>query len=636
MDLSKLTFLFPAAVILGLVLFTAYYLRARAPRLGTTEWIDRAVRRPRFRFEFTLHPMGKRDALPLAVLLVVFLVADFWGLGGFTNPQTFYQFSDIGTPAVLSLPQTEHVSKIMYYTGLYTGHYRLEFSADGEIWAEAPSADESRHPTAMPQTHADLFKWIYADMPEGGFDARYLRITAVSAPLELGELVLYDVWGDRIPMTADGRLALLFDETDVIPDAPSYMNSMYFDEIYHGRTAYETLRHIYPYETVHPPLGKTIIALGVELFGMTPFGWRVMGTLFGVLMLAALYVLLKNMFGKTSVAVCGTLLLGFDFMHFTQTRIATVDTYGVFFIILSYLFMYRFIAQEHSRQLRKAMRPLALSGLFFGLGAASKWIMLYAAMGLAALYILRLVTDYSYYYETSAKPGEYSRRLLATLGFSVLFFIVVPGIIYVLAYIPFGVGRGMSVRGGMLWDKGYYKLIYDVNAGMFNYHKNLVAEHPYSSTWAQWLVDARPILYYRDTSMGGGLKSAFAAFGNPIVWWGGLVAMLTMLYLAIFERDRRALVILIGYFAQLAPWLFITRVVFVYHYFPSVIFLILAICHTFDTVLERAYFHAKRWVYGYTAAAGVLFALFYPSISGLAVPETYTRYVLRWFNSWPL
>ena len=68
------------------------------------------------------------------------------------------------------------------------------------------------------------------------------------------------------------------------------MDSSYFDEIYHPRTALEHLNEIYPYEVSHPPLGKLIMGIGIRAFGMTPFGWRFMGTLLGVLMLPILYI----------------------------------------------------------------------------------------------------------------------------------------------------------------------------------------------------------------------------------------------------------------------------------------------------------------------------------------------------------
>ncbi|MBR2717342.1 MAG: glycosyltransferase family 39 protein, partial [Oscillospiraceae bacterium] len=51
----------------------------------------------------------------------------------------------------------------------------------------------------------------------------------------------------------------------------------------------------WPYEITHPPLGKAIISLGIRLFGMTPFGWRFMGALTGVLMVPLMYLLVKQL-----------------------------------------------------------------------------------------------------------------------------------------------------------------------------------------------------------------------------------------------------------------------------------------------------------------------------------------------------
>ena len=111
-----------------------------------------------------------------------------------------------------------------------------------------------------------------------------------------------------MPDQVDEGASALFDEQEMASTKATYMNSTYFDEIYHPRTALEHLNNVYPYEVSHPPLGKLIISIGIMIFGMVPFGWRFMGTLFGVLMVPVLYVFLKNLFGKTPVAVCGTCL----------------------------------------------------------------------------------------------------------------------------------------------------------------------------------------------------------------------------------------------------------------------------------------------------------------------------------------
>ncbi|NLB29014.1 MAG: phospholipid carrier-dependent glycosyltransferase [Clostridiales bacterium] len=634
--------------IFGILAFLAYYIHVVQPFRGTAEWIDRAVTRPRFRYSFKLYRMERRDVLPFVIILAVFTFISFFGLGDTDAPQSYHQFTKDERSVVLKLPGETTVSKMMAFTGLYTGSYTVWHSTDGADWTEIELEEEDAYP--LSQKYSELFKWREVDT-NGAFTASYIFIGATNSPLELGELAIYDERGELV--TATGAQAL-FDEQETVPEeGPTYLNGMYFDEIYHGRAAMETLRGIYPYETVHPPLGKTLIAVGVSTFGMTPFGWRFMGTLFGVGMLAALYVLLKNMFGKTFVAACGTLLFGFEFMRFVQTRIATVDTYPVFFIILSYLFMYRFLTTKADRPLRETIRSLGFSGLFFGIGVATKWIVVYAGVGLLVMYILKIITDYRYYY-APANSGGYTARVVKTLAFTSLTFIVVPAIIYVVSYIPFGLGKNMGSR--MLFDPEYYKMVWGVQINTFKYHSALVAEHPYSSWWYQWIVNQRPILYYLDY-LDGGARSAFAAFGNPVVWWGGLVAMLVMIFRSIFYRNARALVILIGYLAQLVPWMLISRIVFAYHYFPSTVFLVLGISHMFDTIYERAALpdnreylklkppdgiipgrrklHGKKVIIAFTAAAGVLFVLFYPVLTGVPASAEYLKNFVKWMPSWP-
>ena len=53
-----------------------------------------------------------------------------------------------------------------------------------------------------------------------------------------------------------------------------YPRDMYFDEVYHARTAFELLAQREPYEWTHPHLAKEIIALSILVFG----GDRVVGT----------------------------------------------------------------------------------------------------------------------------------------------------------------------------------------------------------------------------------------------------------------------------------------------------------------------------------------------------------------------
>jgi dolichyl-phosphate-mannose--protein O-mannosyl transferase len=193
----------------------------------------------------------------------------------------------------------------------------------------------------------------------------------------------------------EGQPDKLFDEQNLLEENPSYLTGMIFDEIYHARTAYEQINKLEMYEWTHPPLGKLIIAIGIKIFGMNPFGWRIMGNLFGIAMLPFMYFLGKKLFKKTEYAFITAFLMAADCMHFTQTRLATVDVFAVFFIIVMYYYMAKFIEVDvYKDGLKKTLLPLALCGIFFAIGVATKWICIYSAAGLAILFFREIYYRY--------------------------------------------------------------------------------------------------------------------------------------------------------------------------------------------------------------------------------------------------
>lgn len=640
-----LVYLFPIATLLALFAFFYWYWGTqRAPlakRLITPP--EEAPReQPRFTFAGRCHPLVRRDAIPILLITAVYAVTAFAHLGSLRAPQSAWDFGS-GESATFSLPEAVQVSQLWYYPNLGTGKYQVEISEDGVTWLtlwsrtetdEAGSeetvyywADSTGYGEsfAMTQNYNQLFKWneIVFENPQY---IRYLRITgqANKGLLELGEVALFDMAGNRVEVP--GSVSPLFDEQDMVPDKPTYYDEAYFDEIYHPRTAWEHIRGIAPYEISHPPLGKLIMGVGIRLFGMTPFGWRFMGTLFGVGMLPLLYVFLKNLFGRTSIATCGTILLAADFMHLTQTRLATIDTYAFFFILLMYWFMYRYLTLPAGTPFRKCALPLFLSGLFWGIGAASKWTVIYGCTGLVVLYFIGL------YQKVRDWPAEQPGRVkwvFQILGFSVLVFAVIPAAIYTLSYLPYAMAEGdTSLTGliGAMWENQKY---------MLSYHSGVTDSHPYSSRWYQWLFDIRPILYYMDNDVAG-YTTRFAAFVNPVVCWGGLLAVVSCAVQAVRRRCARALFIFIGYLAQLVPWFFIGRITFAYHYFPSVLFLVLALCYVFHTLAEREEMvNWKPAMFAVTGGAVGLYALFYPVLVGIQIPTWYSNNVLGWFPSWP-
>ena len=99
--------------------------------------------------------------------------------------------------------------------------------------------------------------------------------------------------------------------------------------------------------------------------------------------------------------------------------------------------------------------------------------------------------------------------------------------------------------------------------------------------------------------------------------------------------DGRGIFILIGYLSQFLPWVFIGRTTFEYHYFPSTVFLVLAVSYAMDGMIRRRPDAWRGPVYGLTAGAVGLYVLFYPVLIGLMTPTWYTSNILKWLPSWP-
>ncbi len=619
--MDKLIYVFPMALVAFIALIAADCLFCRKvepSRLGADDG----------------RSFMRRDSLSMILITVCYAIAAFINLGNTASPESFCRFGDSGEYALVEFDEPTDIGSISVYGGLHTGSYYLQFSVDGEDWTDV---------CTISQQYSELFKWRNVNVGGLGTDIKALRLIA-DGELWLGEIALYDLDGRLISKGVsfpEGCIPL-FDEQETIPEKESYLNSSYFDEIYHVRTAYEHMEGVKPYEISHPPLGKIILSIGISIFGLNPFGWRFMGTLVGVLMLPLLYLLLKRMFGGCAVPACVSFLMATDFMHFAQTRIATIDSYAVFFVLLMYLFMYIYLCSERGG--KKWMLPLGLSGLSFGLGAASKWTCIYAGAGLALIWLIDRIERYlgekkAAEAENKKKKAEKSDALAVywhETGINILFclgfFVAVPLLVYYASYYPYGKAAGMD-GAAMYFSREYLDIVLDNQKYMLSYHAGVDATHPYSSRWWQWMINARPILYYLDY-LPDDTKSTIGAFMNPLICWAGLGAMLSMIYPALFKGDRNARFILIGYLAQLVPWIFVKRITFAYHYFPSTVFLLLAIGYVFDFV-RRRHEGWRRLMISFSAVSLVLFAAYYPVLSGAKVGTYFADNILGWFESWP-
>ena len=348
--------------------------------------------------------MTKRDYIVLLVLLAVYSLVAFVNLGSLRSPNTVWT-AEPGTTVIVDLGDTRDVSEMRFFGSIAEGN--LEIYDESAFINGFFTPGETEPLETFVQENGDMYKWKELSVET---ETRYLILYVESGKISMNEIAILD--GDTLlPATVyepTGGAEKLLDEQKKVTLNDSYLNGMYFDEIYHARTAYEIVKNddLYLaegheaaaqngytiYEWTHPTLGKLLIAVGIRIFGMTPFGWRFSGTFFGVLILAVLYVFAKRIFRRTDYALVTAGLFAADCMHFAQTRIATIDTYALFFTLLMFLFMGDYIAEDfEKRPYWKKLALLGLSGLMFGLGVSSKWTCLYSGAGLAVLYFSDLI-----------------------------------------------------------------------------------------------------------------------------------------------------------------------------------------------------------------------------------------------------
>ena len=549
--------------------------------------------------------LGKTDWIIIGVFVLFYAIISFNNLGTLENPQTFYKFTNAGDEAGIELENNiEQISKIRVYSGNETGSYDIFTSNDGENYDFL---------TTIEQTMA--FSWSDFTLDKS---FKYLKLVSKDFDTSIGEIQLYDQYGEKVSVVAsDDQSEVLLDEKNTVPATISYLNSAYFDEIYFARSAYEYIHGIPTNEWVHPPLGKLIMTIPILLFGMNTFAYRFMGNIAVILMIPVIYALAKNLFKNRKWAILAGILMTFDCFHFAQTRMGTVDSFLVLFIMLSALFMYKYIVMDKNDKLNKKLLNLFLSGLFIGCSIATKWTGLYAGLALAIIFFGNMI------YQNWKKPkDEKDPDLIKVLLACVVFFVVIPLIIYVLSYLLFPTIYPNKVEGisGLI----------EQTKNMYEYHSKLTATHDFSSAWYTWPIMYKPVWYYVSYP-GGDIVSTIVGIGNPAIWWFGVVAALFTLVMSILKRKREYLFPTVFILCSWLPYLFIGRCMFMYHYFPTLPFIMLAIVALVRFITQKI--RSNSFYLGYVILVVVLFILFYPVISGMLTSADYVN-SLKWLKSW--
>lgn len=366
--------------------------------------------------------------------------------------------------------------------------------------------------------------------------------------------------------------------------------TMYFDEVYHAFTAkvmmgneahkawewWNTPPEGFAYEWTHPPLAKLGMVFGMSIFGQDSFGWRVPGAILGVGAVFLVYLLAKRIFNDEAVGLISAAVFSLDGLPLVMSRIGMNDSYILFFSLLS---IYFFLKQKDF-----------LSAASFGLAISSKWSAIWAVPIFFVLWL----------------------RRRTKFRLSILWFLLLPPAIYLLSYLPmFTTGHDISIWWGM-------------QKQMWWYHTGLRATHPYTSQWWSWSLLVRPIYLYTSNEVGG-FVSRIYAMGNPFVFWFGLASVIVSAVWAYLEKNKKLGLIVFAYLIFFAAWAASPRIMFLYHYLPSIPFMAIATGY----ILRRS----PKLIFAYFLICFLTFAYFYPHWIGLNIPLWLDK-SYYWIPSW--
>jgi dolichyl-phosphate-mannose--protein O-mannosyl transferase len=381
----------------------------------------------------------------------------------------------------------------------------------------------------------------------------------------------------------------------------------------------------------HPPLGKLLIATGIQCFGDCPLGWRFMSTVFGALTLVGMYILAVSVFGTGSISLWVAWMTLFNHLLYVQARTALLDTFMVAFLVWGLAFFsFAFHAKDpwKDRGRGPGREPttqgnrfglLALSGLFLGLSLACKWfaiVPILTCLGLAA---------FDHCHPSKLRATASWSDLLVCLG-------LIPLLTYALSFLP------LLIRSHQpqFWLTDFVILQWN----SWKLQQQVTAPHTYMSHWIGWPIMLRPIWYaFQTLGLSPNKVSAVFLIGNPLILWTGIPAIIFCLGSFFIEpkprQNRQGLFIFTLYCCLYLSWAVLPRkVLYFYYYYPAAMILSLALGFFFVQIEKIGF--SPRWKWGFAIASGLLFFYYLPVLSGMPIDMTNPQAIRRWawFQSW--
>lgn len=378
----------------------------------------------------------------------------------------------------------------------------------------------------------------------------------------------------------------------------SQPNEQVFDEVYFPVFAHNYLTHT-DFFDAHPPLGKLIIAVGIAGFGNVPLGWRIMNAVTGVILLLTVFGFTLDLTRRWQTALLALFLVAIDPMALVESRVGLINIYLALFSLLGLWMFWKWWYEE-----KHAFIYFLLALIFFSAATAVKWIGI-GALGAALVFMI-----WKKFSERNRNVPRFTFAHIISLAF-------LP-IVYLATFIP-DMLRGQDLKW---WHES-----------AFGYHAHLNATHPYGAAWWTWAIVGRPIwLYFKSAN---NVITGIIDIGNVVTWIGGLIALAFAVYVLIKKHRAmkdQILFLVLTYLALYLPWIVISRVKFIYHYFVPVLLLLILLAVILDSYILQI--KENRWFGILFLVVSLGFFLFFlPLLMGIPISQNYYDHHL-WLKTW--
>lgn len=406
---------------------------------------------------------------------------------------------------------------------------------------------------------------------------------------------------------------IMFDETYYVKDAYSIWHLGYEGTWAQNANAsfvrgnFSTLNPEASF-VVHPPLGKWLIATGMELTGpASSWGWRLAVALAGIATVFLLCRLVWRLFPSPLLVGLAGLFLAIDGVGITESRIGLLDGFIGFFALAA---VYCIVRDRQSQRERIARllegtavgalapkagwRPWMISaGVLLGCACSVKWSGLYL---LATIGIMTVIWDGTALRAVKAKVWKLETLVSRGWG-NFMRLVPVAGATYLLSWFGWfmnpsaykhGWAAAERAAGRGSWLPDSIADFIEYHRAIYKFHVGLSTPHSYMAKPSGWLLQMRPTSFYWQSNDTLGADAyqcdtrncvrAITSIGNIPIWWAAFVAVFVVVAYVALKRDWRGWVVLAGYIGLYLPWfMYWDRTIFTFYTVAFVPFVVLAL-----------------------------------------------------------